>query len=83
MTKMEFDTLLDKASSGDVKSMRILANICYKMVEAGTSAGDIKMATTFMGVGDGWRKLSEQGGGFGSVSDEVKNFTRDAFSSCF
>ena len=48
MTKMEFDTLLNKASSGDTGSMRSMAMLCFKMAEGGMNAGDTESATMFM-----------------------------------
>ena len=83
MTKMEFDTLLNSASSGNPGSMRTLAMLCFKMAEGGMNAGDLENATIYMELGNGWKKLSEQGEGYGSVSDQVRRLTQDMFSCCF
>ena len=83
MTKVEFDVLLNKASSGDTGSMRAIASLSYKMAEASMDNGDMRGATVFMEIGNGWQKLSEQGEGYGNVSEKVKGFTREAFSVCF
>ena len=84
MTVREFESLLDNAASGDLPSMRGIAMLCYQMVDAGIKNGDIKTANEFMAVGDGWKDISESGfTDFGNELDNVKNLTREMFSSCF
>jgi len=80
---MDFDKLLDSACSGNTGSMRGLSMLCFNMAEGCLNADDIEMATVYGGLGDGWKKLSEQGQGYGSVSEQVKEVTRNAFSRCF
>ena len=64
-------------------SVSTLAAICYKMVDGSLNANDIEKATVYMEIGNGWKMLSEQGEGYGNVSDQVIEFTRDAFKGSF
>ena len=47
MTKAEFDTLLNKAASGNLQSMRGIAMLCFKMAE-GVMAHDTRKATIYV-----------------------------------
>ena len=83
MTKAEFDMLLNNAASGKVSSMRGIAMLCFKMAE-GVMAHDIRKATIFIELGNGWKELSESGfTDFGNELDQVKIATREAFSNSF
>ena len=80
MTKTEFDMLLDKAAAGDTGAMRGMAMICFQMAEGGMNNNDIKAATMYMELGNGWKAASENGL---KNAGQVKTFTKEAFNGCF
>ena len=60
MTSDEFEILLEKASTGDVDTIRAVAFLCYKMAEGGIENNDISKANEFMETGDAWKRAADE-----------------------
>jgi len=84
MTQEEFDMLLNKAASGDKDSMFQLASLCKIFFDGAIEHNDPASAQMYMGLFDGWVNLAQSGfTDFGDELNQVKEFTRQAFSGVF
>jgi len=88
MNKLEFDSLIGKAASGDVQSICEIADFAFYMATGAKENNDPQAAIDYISAANEWLRVAEwlKSSGMTDVGDDLApaiELTKSLFKNCF